>query len=77
MSEQDTAKAWPLQKYFGGENEYEAYETDREGWAIQNDDDEFLASRDPKTIPRVEAPYTVAADKFDEFLHSRQICDAR
>ena len=60
MSDATDNKAWPGTKFFGEPERYAQYATDQEGWAITNDDDEFLESRDPSTIPRVEAPYTAA-----------------
>jgi hypothetical protein len=59
MSDATDNKAWPGTKFCGEPERYAQYATDQEGWAITNDDDEFLESRDPSTIPRVEAPYTV------------------
>ena len=44
-------KAWPGSKFFGDALKYDVYETDQEGWAIENEYDGFLASRDPASIP--------------------------
>ena len=59
-------RAWPGRIFFGEPEKYPQYATDQEGWAITNDDDEFLESRDPSTIPRVEAPYTVQPGVTDD-----------
>ena len=59
MSDATDSKAWPGTKFFGDATKYDEYATDQEGWAIENKIDSFLESKDPSTIPRVEAPYTV------------------
>ena len=66
MSDATDSKAWPATKFFGEPERYAQYATDQEGWAITNDDDEFLESRDPSTIPRVEAAYTVQSGVTDD-----------
>ena len=53
MSDATDSKAWPGTKFFGDATKYDEYATDQEGWAIENEYDEFLESKDPSTIPRV------------------------
>ena len=42
MSDATDNKAWPGTKFFGDATKYDEYATDQEGWAIENEYDEFL-----------------------------------
>jgi len=55
------AKVWPLHQFGGGDN-FEEYDVDKDTWLIDKGYDKFLGKRDPSTIPRVRQSYTVSTD---------------
>lgn len=55
------AKVWPLHQFGGGDN-FEEYDVDKDTWLIDKGYDKFLGKRDPSTVPRVRQSYTVSTD---------------
>ena len=65
-------KAWPGQKFFGEPERYAQYATDQEGWAITNDDDEFLESRDPASSDNADS-----SSSSKQQQHTQRSADGR
>lgn len=55
------AKVWPLDPFGGGDN-FEEYDVDKDTWLIDKGYGKFLGKRDPPTVPRVRQSYTVSTD---------------